>query len=527
MNRKSFKYPCIIYKQNKQRLITFNVDSKDVLKWAGVPTKADIFHGGFQRALGKRFEEITEFFESAKGISPTSVVVAFREGFAKVSELPYPTSNWPLESSFSSVPQYGVLEFEFNDYDSTEFSQLRKDACKIIKDRLGLSIEEKNETTYEDELESSHVDNEETDDESDSDSIDEKRHSNDLDIGTSSLTKFFNFLSSDSEVEKWIKEQNQKFEVISKKKNKSKKDKEFLLSKPESRLIGLLKSLLRPAVIVDGQHRISGANEATCDPIQFTICALDNADWVEQVFQFVVINKKGRPISSDFLTSIVNTSLQNDEIKAIKPRLEKVGIELTDANLMKFINFDKRSPFFQMIEQPGITPNNIEKLSSKGMIKIAKRWYNLTSGKNQKQWKDLFGNNIKGKTISDKIQKWRKDNLWFEYFLNFWTSIKDRYEKEGNWKSKNYLMYIVTMDVIQNCYLNAQDDAGNSFKSPTELRKRVKEWIAPCPSSFFADWKKTGLQSGDGPKTILDAFKEARKGKDFKNQELFKANSSK
>jgi hypothetical protein len=525
MNAKKFKYPCIIYKQNKQSLITFNVDSKDVLKWSGVPTKADIFHGGFQRALGKRYEEITNFFESAKGISPTSVVVAFREGFAKVSELPYPESNWPEKSSFSSVPQYGILEFEFKDYENSDLTELRIDACKIIKNRLGLEpeLEEDDEPTSNEDDQDEQSD----DDISENDALDEKSPSNDLDIGTSSLTKFYNFLSSDTEVQKWLVAQNSKYEQIENKKNKSKKDKEFLIGKPETRLINLLKSLLRPAVIVDGQHRVTGANEASCDPIHFTICALHEANWVEQVFQFVVINKKGRPISSDFLTSIVNTSLQNEEIKVIKPRLEKVGIELTDANLMKFINFDPSSPFHQMIEQPGITANNIDKLSSKGMIKLAKRWFNLTSGKNQSQWKELFSAGIKGKNLGIKIQKWRKEEgggtpLWFEYFSHFWKAIKDRYESEGNWKSKNYLMYIVTMNVIQNYYLNAQHEAGNSFKSPSELYKKVSEWIKPCPASFFADWKKTGLQSGDGPNLIEEAFKAARKGADFSKKELFK-----
>src|SRR5262249_42953995 len=136
----------------------------------------------------------------------------------------------------------------------------------------------------------------------------------------------------------------------------------------------------KPAMIVDGQHRIFGAYESSNGPISFNVCAIRDSDWVEQVFQFVVLNKLAKPISSSFLTGLLNTSLTNAELKEIEPRLETVGIKNTDRLLMKYVNFVEESPFHDMVAQPGDMAgiDNQGKLSDKGMLRVAKRWYGLS-----------------------------------------------------------------------------------------------------------------------------------------------------
>ena len=43
-------------------------------------------------------------------------------------------------------------------------------------------------------------------------------------------------------------------------------------------------------LVVDGQHRLYGAAHATND-IQLPVVAIPNSPWMEQIYQFVVINK--------------------------------------------------------------------------------------------------------------------------------------------------------------------------------------------------------------------------------------------
>ncbi len=51
---------------SKLRLLTFCADASDVLRWGGVPSKNERFHGGFQRALSSRYRKIINFFGSTR-----------------------------------------------------------------------------------------------------------------------------------------------------------------------------------------------------------------------------------------------------------------------------------------------------------------------------------------------------------------------------------------------------------------------------------------------------------------------------
>ena len=225
-----------------------------------------------------------------------------------------------------------------------------------------------------------------------------------LDIGTSRLKDFLDFISSEKKVNQWIDEKNNQRETIRQKKGKkSKKENLILNSDPEIDLKKALVGLLKPAIIVDGQHRVNGAAcTETEKPIEFTVCAVPEASWVEQVYQFVVINKLGKPISGEFLTSIVSTSLKNSEINEICELFEDIGIGLEDTFLMRDINFNESSPFYNMVEQPGISENKKDMIPTKGIIKVAKRWYNLTAGR-KPEWKKTFRDGIPGKTVEEKL----------------------------------------------------------------------------------------------------------------------------
>jgi hypothetical protein len=269
----------------------------------------------------------------------------------------------------------------------------------------------------------------------------------------------------------------------------------------------------RPATIVDGQHRVWGAYHSDRSPIIFNVCAIKDTTWIEQVFQFVVLNKLAKPISTSFLTGLLNTSLTNSEVRDIEVRLENIGVDNKDRKIVKYLNYDERSPFLGMIAEAGEVTgiDNSGRLSDKGMIRLAKRWTQIGGTKLEIQ---MFFQVLGAGNLTTARKRWKDYETWVPYFFTFWQVIKDRYQKDGIWiKDTDYsLLYIVTMHAMQDMFLENLADANYSFNDMDDFRRRVSIFFADVPGTFFQGWEATGLQSGDGPSYIKEAVGKLRKG---------------
>ena len=495
---KTFQYVGQRFTQGKSSLalVTFCASAADIHSWAGVPHKTDRYHGGFQRALGPRYRKIKKFFDDGQA-SPTSIVVAFKEGLMNIQSLAYPSA-WPPKSELAQSPDLSLLSFSIdNTIEGADLTVLRGEVAKIIKARLELS---------DDSEQADDADSEESDEgEVEVDETAQDKDEDTLDVGHSKLKAFYEFIIDDEKVDAFLKDTGDE----GKKKGKG-KAKAGTESTPEEKLRATLISLLRPAMIVDGQHRVWGAYESDhAADISFTVNAIVDAGWIEQVFQFVVLNKLAKPISPGFLTSILNTSLTNDEVGVIEDRLSTIGIKSTDRKIMKYLNHEPKSPFFQMVAEPGEVAgiNNKGKLSDKGMIRIAKRWESL---KHKQRIRELlmFGKAV-GETKKTKLRvRWKNYAVWTEYFYAFWDVIRDLYKPDGIWEKKDgfNLLYIVTMDAMQDMFLESKAAGDAQFANLDDFKDQVRRYFESVPSTFFQNWKATGLQSGDGPEWIKNAI---------------------
>lgn len=518
-------YIAQVYRQGDapQELLTFCAPAEQIKQWGGIPAKTTRFHGGFQRALGERFNKIVKFFE-AKDVSPTSIIVAFRGGKLNVTPLGYPPG-WAEEGSLAHVPQFAHVSFSHEDYDVDEADvyELAKKVAVQMATRLPTSEEEEEpeeETDSEEDSESEPESESEDDDGED----DELGNDQELDIGQSRLRDFYSFVSSEEKISAWLESEDNRREKVQAKKKKSKKDRKFLALTPSQRLKRLLVSLLKPAMIVDGQHRTMGAAEAsTQEEVVFSVCALKDADWIEQVFQFVVLNKLAKPISSDFLTGLLNTSLTNAEIEQIDPKLDRIGIKNTDRLIMKTVNFDPKSPFHNMVAQAGevVGADSSGKLSGRGAISVAKRWRNLASGsKRQKREFKMFEKCFSYKTQKERKRAWQsKPGHWEDVFHAFWHSLKALYEPGQVWeKGPGFnLLMIVTMRAIQDFFIETKSTSDTRFESLSDFKSQVTTFFEDVPASFFQGWEATGLQSGEGPAEIRNALKLFKEGETLKS----------
>jgi hypothetical protein len=503
---------------SNDELITFCATADDIKLWGGVPSKNERFHGGFQRALSNRYKKIIEFFNNDQ-VSPGSIVVAFREGIISDSPLALP-STWP-STSLSYKPEFVQLEFEWNDaLDDADLTTLISEVSQLLEERLKASTDE----VEFDEDQEDQEDEEEVD--VDENEVVDEEQSDELDVGHSKLQLFHDFINNKEKLDAWLQSEGEKIDLIKSKIKMTDKEKDYVAFSSEEKLKATLLSLLRPAMIVDGQHRISGASESDKDDIVFTVSAIKDADWVEQVFQFVVLNKMAKPISKDFLTELLNTSLTNSEIDDIDLRLERIGIKNSDRIIQKYINHDTNSPFYGMIAEAGEVygVDKKGKLSQQGMLRLAKRWRQVS--KNTPEIK-MFISFLEVRNVTEARSKWNDYNVWTPVFHAFWSELKNKYEHDGVWikEDKFHLLYIVTLLALQELFIESKAAGDSKFTNLEDFKTQVKEFFDLVPSGFFMNWAATGLQSGDGPMHIKEAVKSLRGGKQLatvkKDSELF------
>jgi hypothetical protein len=136
--------------------------------------------------------------------------------------------------------------------------------------------------------------------------------------------------------------------------------------------IEALKQMSRPATIIDGQHRIRGASRCERD-IPFTMCAIYDCPWSEQIFQFTVVNYTAKGIPDQFITANAALSLTGRELDHLKVRLVQAGVKDVEYDLMRVVNFESRSSFFDLVNLT--EKKNPDRIGDKTMVNLAKAWY--------------------------------------------------------------------------------------------------------------------------------------------------------
>lgn len=105
----------------------------------------------------------------------------------------------------------------------------------------------------------------------------------------------------------------------------------------------------RPALIVDGQHRILGMSDVANENMPVLITALIEASPEEQAFQFLVINTKAARVPADNIKAILASFDEPD----LQGRLLDAGISYGNvSSILKDINEQEGSPFRGLLIWP-------------------------------------------------------------------------------------------------------------------------------------------------------------------------------
>ncbi len=196
-------------------------------------------------------------------------------------------------------------------------------------------------------------------------------------------------------------------------------------------IITSMEAVLRPAIVVDGQHRLHGASSVSKDII-LPVVAIPHCPWTEQIYQFVVINEKAQRVDASLLSDIFGSSLTSTEQSNIRNKLMRSNVEIESRIASVLANRNADSPFANMIivKMEGRLPDNVQPYISERTIRA------LIDGSSQKHssgWRtnDRFYNSYVKPTISNR-EEWSSwtNGKWIEYWFSFWTEVKNFYNKD-------------------------------------------------------------------------------------------------
>lgn len=103
----------------------------------------------------------------------------------------------------------------------------------------------------------------------------------------------------------------------------------------------------RPALIVDGQHRLAGMQAYAEADLPVLIVAMLDADVQEQAFQFIVINNKAVRVPTDNVKAII---AEIDEVR-LSTRLRSAGVRYGEISPILYeLNLLESSPFKGLLD---------------------------------------------------------------------------------------------------------------------------------------------------------------------------------
>ena len=541
-----YSYQCIRFKQTTSNkwLVQFAARAAEIDVWAGVPQKRRFEFGGemagetvgFQRQEdSKRVEKLCEFYENPENIIQNPLLCSLRE-------IPGSSINFdPAPDTLaSSSVQVGRLVIEV-----PEFSQFSIEDCiRQVREYLERRVPSLKENTVNpdilQELRSSaaqlgYPQEQKSPEESGEDEEDESLESSQNGDPTGVLFE-------ESHIIEFWQEVAARDEVI-KEIDRAIEDDKFLGFTKEA-----LLSYLRPAVLVDGQHRLRGAlaaaqqklNDPTIqsevddriedgessDAIEseillresrlLPISLLMSPDPEEQVFQFVVVNQKATPIARALLGTIVSTTLSPDELDNVANRLKNAGIEVEESQSITYLALHHDSPFCNLVER-GLTGDSSTLLQWNVFASLIRIFRTLTGGRlygEPNDYAKLWGKkylsdslivaNYKSHECESPMEYWSKrDGPWRRVFIVFWTKIRDVFGNTDDPDKPNYwgrprdsnLFNKVSLTILAADFFQSLYETKYRLRSEDEIPKLVDDWLENVNAGYFdKNWEIKGVK---------------------------------
>ncbi len=492
--RFEFKIKGFSFQQNPKspKLFAFVASANDLIKFCGVARKSQDFSTNYQRALDSKrvSQEVTPFFRTPENCTPTAIVISLQQ--SNVSDLTF-------EKFESEINQLGTelssLTLNFIDMAKVSDGQVIIYAKEFLDSRLIKGDENENENE-EDEEDEEEEDNSET---SEDDSP--------VEIGHSMLRQLRNKLDDPTN--------------------------------HTAEMMDVLRDMLKPALVIDGQHRLFGAAGVE-ENIPLLVCSLVEPSWKEQVFQFIVVNDKASGIPKPFITSLAGMSLTSKELDELRDRLTQAGLRLWEVEVMQKLGYDIESPFHGLIDFK--ESHGVAGLGYQTMKKVGLAWYESKKSSGLFKIMEILYCKPLEKKLNKKTlkSKWQQSGDWYFFMCIFWKAFKTKFGETQIWKLHSNLLNAVVIEMIQADFMlslnaNAEllfdqiDQEDDDDKRRDLIIKKftacVKNFVDKHKESLYKkEWKAKSLNHSDGRKHLADLFRKVREEESTSNSAIFTGN---
>jgi len=512
-------------------LFAFVASANDLIKFCGVARKSQDLLTNYQRALDttRVANEVTPFFRVPENCTPTSIVLSLHP--TNVCNLDFAPVGVG-EQSLGPGVSLKVLSLTFIDVSKLPPDEVVRYAKDFLDERLANEGEQVNsdpsptvaKSAMDDSFEVVDEDEELASDNAEGDESNEDLDDGDtgdeeavggaaVEIGQSMLMQLRNKLDTPSSMT------------------------------PD--VIECLRDMLKPALVIDGQHRLFGAAGVEED-LPLLVCSLVEPSWKEQVFQFIVVNDKAAGIPKPFITSLAGMSLTGTELDELRDRLTQAGLKLWEVEVMQRLGFDPKSPFFKMIEFKVSSKTTVvaspkpEGLGYQTMKRVGRAWHDAKSTGLRITMEKLYSK-PSGKKIRRKaaLAKWQQSNDWFDFFCYFWGAFKTKFGDTPVWQLHSNLLKAVVLEVIQQDFLNFLNTLGEllyDFEEEDDQNRRkivfqrykklLDNFVKKHEIAFYErDWKGSkSLNHSDGRKALANLFRKLREGESIANDPVITGN---
>lgn len=522
-------YPAIAFRQraNSPIQIAFVAPSSQIDAWARVPTKRTGNIRNFQRAeIENHIAEVQKFFEDDSNCSPTSVVIGF-DPVRSSEKISIIADGEELDLSAISAGETVTCEIRINWDDSfdpqgreenIEFitnaaEKLRPFIFSELSEVSDLSEESLSVVEQEMLARAGEVEDEEEHGDDDPPEYDDGGNESE-DEG--SLDELSEALSGLSPSERQVVKGRIGFLC--------QLDEQSLARKEDDEIKVLCQEVadeLKPGILIDGQHRVTGTRKL--DRIPFLVTAIPDATWPELAFQFIVTNRTSRRVPESLLISIIGNSLSPEQRGNIETRLRQANIRVGLIEAVMQVHEDEQSPFYGLLAF-GLKGEGGFLDAAAVRTKVVNYWYERKGAV-----KDLFDHTCDGRTVAARTEYWMAEAIWFDYFIAFWTAVRERYDGSAVFSSEviiegskkkpvSKLMTATVLKIFQETILNRlleylrnkkiEEGAeyNESLPNTDAFHTRVKNSLVPLTPDFFTGWQLSGF---DGSKNAREDLAEA------------------
>jgi hypothetical protein len=539
---REFRYPAVRVRQTQSGgwVLLFGAPATEIDMWAGVPQKKQFKTEtgtnetvGFQRDINpKRLESLKTFYGSEANIIQNPLLCAARK--TKLGTVSFAGGEG---AAGADAAQIGVVTISLDTLEDRELLQLLQDAKEQLEERVPAL---RAETVPGDLLARLKREAEPPDDEDGQGEQEDERVEGRDDEAEGPESAAAAFSEESHILDSW-REITARVQLLAELGPGGHAGNIFHGYSKD-----VLISLLRPVVVVDGQHRLRGALEtakklASEDPfrveIEKRVLAGEPADKVqreverdasrtlpvslllsddpaEHVFQFVVVNQKATPIDRALLGTIVSTSLSNDELERVAKRLQASDIPLLEARSVAYLTRNPSSPFYDLVEK-GFTSESRDVLPWTVLVSLVRIFRELKNGRlfhdsndYADRWRRrcLEGSGIVARWeeggAEGQLAYWKRpDGPWREFFVAFWSAVRDELGNTTDEEAHNYwgrprssnLFNKVSLSILAADFFQWLGDREQVVKGQDQVRELVKNWLGDVDRNYFnRNWNLVG-----------------------------------